>query len=205
MNGDRNDDLDGNAPDYANTAILLVDVINDLEFPEGEQMLPHVLKMAEAISQLSARARRHRIPVVYVNDNFGKWQSDFHKILEHVLEDGTRGEPVARRIAPGEDDYFVLKPKHSGFYSTTLDTLLSHLGARTLIIGGIATNSCVLFTANDAYMRDYDLFVPRDCSVGHSEEEHLVALALMERTLKADTRESTAIDLTAVCADSSGS
>jgi nicotinamidase-related amidase len=195
MSDERNHDLHGNAPDYAHTAILLVDVINDLEFPEGEQMLPHAIKMAEAIARLCARARRHAVPVVYVNDNFGKWQSNFHNILEHVLEDGTRGEAIARRIAPGEEDYFVLKPKHSGFYSTTLDTLLSYLGARNLIIGGIATNSCVLFTANDAYMRDYRLFVPRDCSIGHSEEDHRLALALMERTLKADTRPADDIDL----------
>ena len=190
-----NDDLDGNAPDHAHTAVLLIEVINDLEFPQGERMLPHALRMAGAVSALTTRARRLGVPVVYVNDNFGKWQSNFNNILEHVLEDGTRGEPLARKLAPSKEDYFVLKPKHSGFYSTTLDTLLVYLGARQLVLCGIATNSCVLFTANDAYMRDYRLFVPRDCVVGHSEHEHEVALALMETTLKADTRAAAEIEL----------
>src|SRR6185503_11400451 len=106
-----------------------------------------------------------RIPAIYVNDNFGKWQSDFKKTLEHVLTEGCRGRPVAEILQPDEEDYFVLKPKHSGFFSTTLEILLEYLEVKTLILTGIAGNNCVLFTANDAYMRDLHLVVPADCVV----------------------------------------
>src|SRR5205807_5820006 len=106
--------------------------------------------------------REAGIPAVYVNDNYGRWQSDFIRLIEHCLNQETRGQPVVELILPEADDYFVLKPKHSGFFSTTLDVLLEYLQARTLIITGVAGNICVLFTANDAYMRDYNLYLPSD-------------------------------------------
>jgi nicotinamidase-related amidase len=103
-------------------------------------------------------------------------------------------------VLPEEDDYFVLKPKHSGFYSTSLDLLLKHLGARTLILAGIAGNNCVLFTANDAYMRDFNLIVPSDCSVSQSEEDNKNALKQMEKVLKADIRSWRELNLKALTA-----
>lgn len=191
----KNPDLHGNAPDKSDAAILIIDVINDLEFPEGERMLPQVLEMADAIARLRKKAKTHRIPVVYVNDNFGRWKSNFRATIEHVIGEKTRGAPVARKVLPGDDDYFVLKPKNSGFYSTTLEILLEYLGTRNLILTGLATNSCILFTANEAYVRDYRIYVPRDCVVGHSEAEHEYALDLMKSTTKADVRPSTRLDL----------
>jgi nicotinamidase-related amidase len=88
-----------------------------------------------------------------------------------------------------------LKAKHSAFYSTTLDLLLAYLGAKTLILTGVASDICVLFTANDAYMRDYDLFVPRDCVAASDEKSNEATLEYIERVLKADTRPSAEIDL----------
>jgi nicotinamidase-related amidase len=89
-----------------------------------------------------------------------------------------------------DDDYFVLKPKHSGFFSTTLNVLLEYLQVRTLIIGGFAGNICVLFTANDAYMREYNLFVPQDCSASNTTRENEEAMAQIEKVLKADVRSA---------------
>lgn len=120
-------DLHGNAPDKSETALLLIDVINDLEFPEGDQLLAHALPMAKRLVSLKNRAKRAGIPAVYVNDNFGRWRSDFNAQVEHCLNDGVRGEPLVRLLKPDDDDYFVLKPKHSGFHSTTLDMLLEYL------------------------------------------------------------------------------
>ena len=191
----KNEDLHGNVPDKAEVALLLIDVINDLEFDSGEELLKHALPMAEKIAALKRRARRADVPVIYVNDNFGKWQSDFQKILKHCLEDDVRGRPVVELLKPDEDDYFVLKPKHSGFFSTTLDTLLEYLRARTLILTGVAANICVLFTANDAYMRDFNLVIPRDCVASNTAEENEHALRLMEQVLKADTTPSEELDL----------
>jgi nicotinamidase-related amidase len=188
-------DLHGNAPDQASAVLLLIDVINDLEFPEGRELLEQARPMAQAIVGLKRRARAAGVPAVYVNDNFGRWQSNFRNQVEHCLEDGVVGEPVARLLVPDDDDYFVLKAKHSGFYSTTLELLLEHLGARTLILTGMAANICVLFTANDAYMRDYRLIVPSDCVASNTAEETRHALAQMGKVLKADTRPSGQIDL----------
>jgi nicotinamidase-related amidase len=191
----KNPDLHGNVPDSSPVVLVLIDVINDLEFEGGEALAAQALPMAERLAALTRRAREAGVPVVYVNDNFGKWRSDFRRQLEHVLHDGVRGQRLAELLAPQEDDYFVLKPKHSGFYSTTLDTLLDYLQAHTLILTGLATNSCVLFTASDAYMRDLAIVVPADCVAAQTREEHEHALQQMRVLLKADTRPSSEIDL----------
>lgn len=183
----KNRDLHGSAPDKCETALLLIDVINDLEFPEAEQMIDAALAMAGRLLQLKKRARKNGVPAIYVNDNFGRWKSDFRATIAHCERPGVRGREIVELLKPEEDDYFVLKPKHSGFFSTTLETLLSYLGSKTLILTGIAGNFCVLFTANDAYMRDYHLIVPRDCTVSNTRAENEAALALMRRFLKAKT------------------
>ena len=194
----KNDDLHGNVPDNADVALLLIDVINDLEFDGGEALLRHALPMAEQIAALKRRATQAGIPAVYVNDNFGRWQSDFAKLLAHCLTDGVRGQPLAERLRPEPDDYFVLKPKHSGFYSTTLDILLRYLKVTTVILTGLTGDICVLFTANDAYMRDLHLVVPADCVASLHPEENRHALAHMQRVLKADIRPSVALDFNAL-------
>ena len=190
----KNSDLHGNAPDNSDIALILIDVINDLAFDEGKKLLKHALPMAKRIAALKARAKQAGIPSIYVNDNFGRWQSDFQKVIEHCLTDDVPGKPLATILQPGEDDYFVLKPKHSGFYSTALDLLLTHLGAKTLILTGIAGNICVLFTANDAYMRNYHLIIPADCVASNTVRENNSALELMKKILKADIRSFTEID-----------
>ena len=190
----KNEDLHGNVPDKADIALLLIDVINDLEFEGGEKLLKHALHAADKIAALKKRCQQAGIPTIYVNDNFGRWQSDFNKLLKHCLEEDVRGKPLVERLKPDEDDYFVLKPKHSGFFSTTLDTLLEYLQAKTLILTGVAGNICVLFTANDAYMRDFHLVVPSDCIASNSAEDNEHALDLMKTVLKADTRPSTELD-----------
>jgi nicotinamidase-related amidase len=190
----KNEDLHGFVPDKAEAALLLIDVINDLEFSSGEQLLKHALPVAEKLAALKQRAKRAGIPVIYVNDNFGKWQSDFTTVLKHCLEEDVRGKPVAALLKPEEDDYFVLKPKHSGFFSTTLDTLLDYLQVKILILTGLTGDICVLFTANDAYMRDFHLVIPSDCVASADDAENRHALEHMQRVLKADTRPANEIN-----------
>ena len=190
----RNPDLHGNVPDDAHAALLLIDVVNDLEFDGGAELLTQALPMAEHLAELKARARAHGVPVLYVNDNFGRWRSDFRRLVEHCLGAG-RGRPIVELLQPDEDDYFALKPKHSGFFGTTLDLLLHYLGAQTVIVTGLTTDNCVLFTASDAYLRDYDLLVPADCVAAIDPEESRAALRHMARDLKADTRPSIELDL----------
>lgn len=190
-----NEDLHGNAPDTSGVALMLVDVINDLEFEGGDALLENALPAAERMAALKARARAAGIPVIYANDNFGRWRSDFREVVEHCLNDGVRGEPVVRLLRPDENDYFVLKPKHSAFFATTLDTLLQYLGTRHLVLGGVAGDVCVLFTASDAYMRDLHVHVPSDCVASISSEENRKALDYMARVLHADVTPSTELEL----------
>ena len=175
-------------------ALLLIDVINDLEFEEGEKLVEYALPMAQNIARLKLEAKKHEVPCLYVNDNFGQWQSDFKHLVTRCVKDGTRGAPVARELVPQRDDYFVLKPRHSGFFQTPLDLLLQNLHARKLIICGLTTDSCVLFTANDAYLRGLEIFVPADCCAALAKRRHSDALGQMRRTLKANTTNSTRID-----------
>ncbi len=188
-------DLHGSAPDNHHTALLLIDVINDFEFPRGDELFARALPMAPRIRDLKERAGAVGIPAIYINDNFGKWQSRFEQIVKHCLEKNVRGRRFVEALVPGEHDYFVLKPKHSGFYQTPLELLLKHLGAQRLILTGVATNSCVLFTANDAYMRDMELVVPEDCVAACNALEHDNAIEQMKSMLKADVRPATELDM----------
>ncbi|PYS74701.1 MAG: isochorismatase [Acidobacteria bacterium] len=190
----KNGDLHGNAPDKSEIALLLIDTINDLEFEGGDELFRTALPAAKRIADLRERARQSKVPTIYVNDNFGKWRSDFKRIVTHCLNDDVRGKPIAELLKPDDEDYFVLKPKHSGFFSTSLDLVLEYLGTRTLILTGFAGNNCVLFTANDAYMRDYKLIIPEDCIASINPADNDNALKQMQKVLKADISPSTEID-----------
>ena len=189
----KNRNLHGSVPDKSGTALLLIDVINPLSFPEAGQLSRFIPRMARNLSRLKARAKKAGIPVIYVNDNFGRWRSDFRHQIEHCLKQESAAADLVKLLRPEPSDYFVLKPKHSGFFATTLETLLRYLGARRLILTGIAGNFCVLFTGNDAYMRDYELIVPQDCVISNTVAENRQALQLMRKFLKADIRNSTRI------------
>jgi nicotinamidase-related amidase len=190
---ERNKDLHGSAPDTCETALLLIDVINDFEFSEAEELLTFAVPMARRLRALKGRAHKAGIPAIYINDNFGRWQSNFAALVDHCSK--SRGKEIIHLLAPLRRDYFVLKPKHSAFFSTTLDVLLRYLGAKRLIITGIAANICVLFTANDAYMRDFELLIPSDCVCSNTERDNHYALEQMRTILKADIRASTEIKL----------
>jgi len=191
----KNSDLHGNAPDQCKVALLLVDVINDLEFPEADQLLEAALAAAQKMAKLADRARRLKIPVIYANDNFGRWRSDLQAVIRHCLDNDVRGRPIAKLLRPRETDYLVLKPKHSAFFATTLQTLLRYLGVEKVVLAGYAGNICVLFTANDLYLRDYTLHVPRDCTASNSVADNAYALEQMAKILKADLTPSTELDL----------
>ena len=176
----------------------MIDAINDFEFEEGLQVQADAYLMARRIRRLKQAARRAGIATVYVNDNFGRWRSDFSSLVAHCLRKTGRGRAVTGLLRPDRRDYFVLKPKHSAFYSTTLELLLDHLRARTLILTGLLADSCILLTAQEAHMRGFHVVVPGDCVAARVEEDRRRALAQMRRALGADTRPSTALDLAAL-------
>ncbi len=166
-------------------ALLLIDVINDFEFEGSEDLLKHAIPAASKIARLKKHLKENGVPVIYVNDNFGHWQSDFSEQIKRCSGVSCRGRDVAGVLLPDPDDYFVLKPKHSGFFSTSLDVLLGFLGVDTLILAGFAGDICVLYTANDAYMRDFRLVVASDCVASESTVGNRNALKHIKTRLKA--------------------
>jgi nicotinamidase-related amidase len=185
----------GAVSEKSDVVLLLVDVINDFAFPQAGKLLRYALPAARRIAALKKRLRARGVPAIYVNDNFGRWRSDFKRQVEKCISADSPGAPVARLLIPAEDDYFVLKPKHSGFFCTSLDVVLSYLGAKKLIITGFAADICVIFTANDAYMRDYEIIVPSDCVASETAEARTLACRQMKRFLKAEIGPSRSIRL----------
>jgi nicotinamidase-related amidase len=171
-------------------ALLIIDMINALDFEEADKLLKRALPAADKILKLKKKAKARNIPVIYVNDNFGQWRSDWEEVFEICVKDNSRGRELSMKMKPDKDDYFVLKPKHSGFYSTTLEVLLESLGAKTLILTGIAGNICVLFTANDAHMREYKVIAPEDCMASNTKEDDDYTLRQLSGVFGIDTSSS---------------
>jgi nicotinamidase-related amidase len=172
------------------TALLITDMINDMNFEEGDDLLAEVDAAVDVIAKIRKQAEASSVPVIFVNDNFGQWHSDRERILNYVA--GTRGRDALERLRPRDDDYFVIKPQVSGFYATNLPVLLPRLGVNRLILTGVATDICVLFTAADAHMRDYALWVPRDAVASDQPEHRDWALGIMKKSMEAETRPTTA-------------
>ena len=194
MNEKMNKRLHGARRAKNHCALLLIDFINDFDFPEGEALAPRALAAARAAAKLKKRARAADVPVIYVNDNFGRWQSQFDQAVAHCMRRGCLGRAVAGTLKPLKHDYFVLKPRHSAFYLTPLPLLLEDLGVRELILTGLLADSCVLFSANDAYLRNLRVHVPSDCIAAIEDAHAEEALGYMRRALKADTRPGAEIE-----------
>jgi nicotinamidase-related amidase len=175
----------------AGSALLLIDVINDLAFEGSGVLVAQAEPMALRLAALKRRAAAAGVPAIYINDNFGRWRSDFRQTVAHCTARSSPGRLVSQRLRPAARDYFVLKPKHSGFFDTTLDTLLESLGIRRVILTGIAGNICVLFTANDAYMRDFKVFAPSDCIVSNTPADNDYALRQIASVMKGAVAPST--------------
>jgi nicotinamidase-related amidase len=173
--------------------LLLVDVINDMVFPGSSALVAQAVPMARKLARLKARAKARGVPCVYCNDNFGRWRSDFRSLVAHCVRDDVPGRPVASLLRPDDDDYFILKPRHSAFFATPLELLLRDLEADTLVITGIAGNICVLFSANDAFIRGYRIVVPPDCVASNTRAHTRRAIEQMQTVLRADVRQSSAI------------
>jgi nicotinamidase-related amidase len=169
-------------------------MISDFEFKDGEKLCPHALAAAENIRELKKRAKDHCVPVIYVNDNYGHWEEDFRSFAERIVSGSDRGRRITELLAPEENDLYILKPQRSGFYETPLSVLLQSLKVSNLIICGVTTDMCVLFTAHDAYMRGFQVYVPADCSAAAEVKYHIDALELLERVADARIGSSREID-----------
>jgi nicotinamidase-related amidase len=129
--------------------------------------------------------------VIYANDNHGRWRSDLRQVVDAARRSGGDGARIAGLLAPEEDDYFVLKPKHSAFHATPLELLLRHLKVRTLWLTGVSSDQCVLYSAADAKMNDHAVVVPRDCVATQSDARNQAVLRYFEEVLGLEVPLST--------------
>jgi len=160
-------------------ALLIIDVINGLEFAEGKQILKHARLAANHILALKKKLKARGVPVIYVNDHFGRWHSSWEEVYRHCSSDGKLGAEITKALKPEPDDFFILKPKHSGFFSSTLEVFLREMDISELIMTGMAGNICVLFTANDAHMRGYKIHVPENCIASNTKKDNDYAIRQM--------------------------
>ena len=180
----RDDDavnIKGSAP--GGVGLLLVDVINPLDFDGADQLAPAALKAAEVIARLRAQADEAGTPVIYVNDNYGHWGSEKTKLVEQCAAATPEGAKLVTMLRPRDHDFFVIKPQVSGFYATNLPVLLPKLGVSRVVVTGFATDICILFTAADAHMREYDIWTPQDAVAGEKPERSAWALDILRKTM----------------------
>jgi nicotinamidase-related amidase len=170
-------------------ALIIIDMINNFDFSHGPILAKKAFRIAEPIKNLKNQFNQMKLPVIFINDHYKLWQADLHKIIDLCRNDYSQA--IFEILLPEKDDLFLIKPKHSAFYGTALNTLLHQLKVNTLILTGIAGNICVLFTANDAYMREYQLLIPKDCIASADDTDNLYALTMMKNVLKAKIDAST--------------
>ena len=182
-------------PRRSHTALLIIDMINALDFPEGGKLLRTALPAARSIARMKQRLKARGVPAIYVNDNYGQWRSDFQHVVAQCIAQDSLGAPLAKLLRPEDDDFFVLKPERSGFRDTPLRMLLQQLDARTLILTGIALDVCVFATATDADMHGIQLYVPSDCVASQTPGRKQASLKLLRDSLQVDTRPSRSITL----------
>jgi len=172
------------------TVLLLVDWINPFDHEDARALDAPARAAARNTVRLRARLGRSGVQAIYANDNYGIWRSDFRGLIRRCRAAGGASAAITRLLPPRHDDIAVVKSRHSAFYETPLQLLLQQLKARELIITGVSTEWCVLFTAMDAYVRGYRLRVPQDCVASAFPERHAAALTYMSETLGADVSAS---------------
>lgn len=168
--------------------MLLVDFINPLDFPGAEQLAPHAVEAAAYAAALKARVARRGVQCIYANDNYGTWHSEFADVMQHCIARGGPSRQIAELLAPKPQDLTIVKPRQSGFFCTPLELLLAQMRTRHLIIVGLAADICVQFTAMDAHLRGYELWVPEDCTASETAERKELAMSYLQRVLQADIR-----------------
>jgi len=166
------------------SALLVIDMLEDFVRPGAPLEVPQTRKILPAIARRVSRARREGDLVVYVCDSHRKNDPEFARMgwPPHAVA-GTKGAAVASEIAPEPGDVVVEKKTYSGFFRTTLPTVLRRHGIRSVSLSGCVTHICILYTAADAAMRGYDVTVNESLVAGLDEKSHRFALDQMEKVL----------------------
>jgi nicotinamidase-related amidase len=175
------------------TALVLVDMLNPYEHPEADRLAERVAKALPGVIELRARAEQAEVPIVYVNDNYGDWNSSAQELAEAAME-GEHPELV-EPLLPGEGHSFVIKARHSVFYETPLEYLLDQMGVDRLVLAGQVTEQCILYSGLDAYVRHFRVVVPTDAVAAIYDHLAEAALEMMERNLSAELCTATECSL----------
>jgi nicotinamidase-related amidase len=166
------------------TALVVIDMLNPYRHPEADRLAPRVAGALPGIEALIERADAAAAPVVYVNDNYGDWNSSAAELAENALA-GLHPELV-RPVLPGDGHSFVIKARHSIFYGTPLEYLADQMGLSRLVLCGQVTEQCILYSALDAHVRHFEVAVPRDGVAAIYDHLAEAALEMMERNLSAE-------------------
>ena len=184
-------------PARSGTALLVIDMISTWDFIDAGKIVKAAMAIAPRIGALKRRCVRAGVPVVYVNDNRGHWRSEFRELVRVSIAESQSGAAIAKHLEPQVDDYSVLKPKHSAFYATPLDLLLRHLRVTRVLISGVASDQCIVMSAAEARMRDYDVVVPSDCIADQTPARTVRALRHLRESQGIETTPSARLRLPA--------
>ena len=175
---------------HSQRVLVLIDFINPLDFPGADKLAEPAVRAARATLRLRDRLGQGKVAVVYANDNYGVWQSDFHSLVSQCIGRRDASGQIARMLSPRPTDLTLLKPRHSAFFGSPLELLVDEMGAKELILCGLAADMCVQMTAADAFLRNYQVFVPADCTAAETPKAKAAALKYMKDILKCDVRAS---------------
>ena len=167
-------------------ALLLVDVISDFRFEDGAQLFERARPAMAQLGRLKKDCLRENIPVIYVNDPPRDRFASVSKLLDQVKVTD-EGRWMLETVGPGSEDSVIIKPQHSGFFRTDLEEQLKKYAAHRVIVAGLTTDICVLFTAHDAFMRGLKVRVPEDCVAAVKQEYHDQGISFLSRIADADT------------------
>jgi nicotinamidase-related amidase len=175
------------------TALLVVDMLNAYEHPEADRLAERVERALPGVRRLLERAAEADVPIVYVNDNYGDWNSSSEELAAKAME-GAHPELV-EPVLPAAGHSFVIKARHSTFYGTPLEYLLDQMGAERLVFTGQVTEQCILYSVIDAYVRQFDVAVGTDAVAAIYDDLGAAALRMMERNLGAELVDAEDCDL----------
>ncbi|MEJ2745929.1 MAG: cysteine hydrolase [bacterium] len=165
------------------TAVLVIDMLNDFVLKGAPLEVPRARRIIPAIKKRLTRAAREHVPVIYVCDKHRKEDPEFKVWPKHAVN-GSSGSEIIAELKPRSRDYIIDKTTYSAFYRTKLERLLKKLGTKKVVIAGLVTEICVLYSAVGACMRGFQVEVPEDCVAGMTEGDHRFALRQIEKYLK---------------------
>jgi nicotinamidase-related amidase len=170
--------------DARRTALIVTDMLSRYEHEDADRLIRSVDRVLPAIVELRERAQAEGALVVYVNDNHGDWAAGRRELCEWALA-GSQARLVTP-VLPPEEVAFIVKARHSVFFETQLDYMLRRANIVRLVLIGQVTEQCILYSARDAYVRHYDVVVPRDAVAHIHVELATAALKMMQTNMRAE-------------------